>query len=80
MQVERFAGKVAVITGGASGLGRGLGEALARGGAKLVVGDIDFAAANALCAELSRAGCSATATRCWRSISSPIYSSSTTWA
>ena len=61
MQVERFAGKVVVITGGASGLGRGLGEALARGGAKLVVGDIDFAAANALCDELSRAGDSATA-------------------
>jgi NAD(P)-dependent dehydrogenase (short-subunit alcohol dehydrogenase family) len=61
MQVERFAGKVVVITGGASGLGRGLSEALARGGAKLVVGDIDFAAANALCDELSRAGGSAMA-------------------
>lgn len=61
MQVERFAGKVVVITGGASGLGRGLGEALARGGAKLVVGDIDFAAASALCDELLRAGHSATA-------------------
>jgi len=61
MKVERFAGKVVVITGGAGGLGRGLGEALARGGAKLVVGDIDFPAANALCEELSRAGGSATA-------------------
>lgn len=61
MQFERFAGKVVVITGGASGLGRGLGEALARGGAKLVVGDIDFAGASAVCDEWSRAGGSATA-------------------
>lgn len=61
MQVERFAGKVVIITGGARGLGRGLTDALARGGAKLVVGDIDSAAASALCDELSRAGGSATA-------------------
>jgi NAD(P)-dependent dehydrogenase (short-subunit alcohol dehydrogenase family) len=61
MQLDRFAGKVVVITGGARGLGRGLSEAVARGGAKLVVGDIDFAAASALCDELSRAGGSATA-------------------
>jgi NAD(P)-dependent dehydrogenase (short-subunit alcohol dehydrogenase family) len=61
MRVERFAGKVVVVTGGARGLGRGLVEALARGGAKLVVGDIDFIAASALCDELLRAGASATA-------------------
>jgi NAD(P)-dependent dehydrogenase (short-subunit alcohol dehydrogenase family) len=61
MDFERFAGKVVVITGGASGLGRGLGEALARGGAKLVVGDIDFVAASKLCDEWSHAGSSATA-------------------
>lgn len=61
MQLARFAGKVVVVTGGARGLGRGLSEAVARAGAKLVVGDIDITAANALCDELSRAGCSATA-------------------
>jgi NAD(P)-dependent dehydrogenase (short-subunit alcohol dehydrogenase family) len=61
MQLERFAGKVVVITGGASGLGRGLSDALARAGAKLVVGDIDVVSATALCDELSRAGCSAAA-------------------
>ena len=61
MQLGPFTGKVVVITGGASGLGRGLGEALARSGAKLVVGDIDVAAAGALCDQLSQAGGSATA-------------------
>jgi NAD(P)-dependent dehydrogenase (short-subunit alcohol dehydrogenase family) len=61
MQFDRFAGKVVVVTGGARGLGRGLCEALARGGAKLVVGDIDVAEASALCGELTRAGKSASA-------------------
>lgn len=56
MRLERFAGKVVVITGGASGLGRGLCEALARAGARVVVGDIDITAAEALCDELSRGG------------------------
>jgi NAD(P)-dependent dehydrogenase (short-subunit alcohol dehydrogenase family) len=56
MQTECFSGKVVAITGGAKGLGRGLTEALAQAGAKLVVGDIDIAAAEALCAQLSRKG------------------------
>jgi len=61
MQTERFSGKVVAITGGAKGLGRGLTEALAQAGAKLVVGDIDITAAEALCAELSRNGHAAVA-------------------
>jgi len=61
VQIKRFAGKVVVITGGASGLGRGLSEALARAGARLVVGDIDIAGATSLCDELSRAGSTAAA-------------------
>lgn len=61
MQLDRFAGKVVVITGGAKGLGRGLSEALARAGARLVVGDIDIASANALCDGLTQASCAATA-------------------
>jgi len=61
MQLERFAGKVVVITGGAKGLGRGLSVALARAGVRLVVGDIDITAAAALCDELSRSGGTATA-------------------
>jgi len=56
MHNQHFSGKIVAITGGARGLGRGLAEALSRAGAKVVVGDIDLAAAEALCAGLSREG------------------------
>jgi len=39
--MKRFAGRVAVITGGASGLGRALGERLGTEGVKVVLADID---------------------------------------
>lgn len=39
--MKDFKGKVAVITGGASGVGRSLAFALGRRGAKVVVGDVD---------------------------------------
>ncbi len=39
--MEDFKDKVAVITGGASGIGLATGRALARGGAKLVLADIE---------------------------------------
>jgi NAD(P)-dependent dehydrogenase (short-subunit alcohol dehydrogenase family) len=58
---ERFSGQVVVITGGARGLGRGLAEALARAGAKVVVGDIGLGAAEAFCAGLSGEGLTANA-------------------
>jgi NAD(P)-dependent dehydrogenase (short-subunit alcohol dehydrogenase family) len=58
---ERFSGQVVVITGGAKGLGRGLAEALAHADAKVVVGDIDLGAAEALCAGLSGEGMTANA-------------------
>jgi len=56
MHTQQFSGKIVAITGGAGGLGRGLAQALARAGAKVVVGDIDLAAAEALCAGMSREG------------------------
>ena len=61
MHTEHFSGKVVVITGGAKGLGRGLTEALARAGAKVVVGDIDLAAAETLCSGLSGEGLTSSA-------------------
>ena len=39
--MKDFANKVAIITGGASGVGRSLAFALGRKGAKVVVGDVD---------------------------------------
>jgi len=50
------AGKVAVVTGGASGIGRGIGRALAARGADVVVADVDVARARDVAAELARSG------------------------
>ena len=37
----RLAGKVAIVTGAASGFGRGIAEAFVREGAKVVIANID---------------------------------------
>jgi NAD(P)-dependent dehydrogenase (short-subunit alcohol dehydrogenase family) len=53
--VRDFNGKVAVITGGASGVGRSLAFALGQRGAKIAVGDVDKAAMAQVRADLAAA-------------------------
>ena len=52
----RLDGKVAVVTGGASGIGRATALAFAQCGANVVVADIDEAGARGTLAEIERAG------------------------
>src|ERR1043165_8581692 len=49
---NELAGKVAVVTGGASGLGEGLVRRFAAEGAKVMIGDVDEDRGKALAAEL----------------------------
>jgi NAD(P)-dependent dehydrogenase (short-subunit alcohol dehydrogenase family) len=49
----RVAGKAALITGAAGGLGRAMAWMLAREGAKVAVTDVDIAGAEALAAEIN---------------------------
>ncbi len=49
-------GKIAFITGGASGIGFGIAQALSAAGARIVIADINEAAAGAAAGRLSEAG------------------------
>jgi NAD(P)-dependent dehydrogenase (short-subunit alcohol dehydrogenase family) len=61
---QRLAHKVAVVTGGASGIGRAIATAFAQAGACVHVLDIDEEAARGVVAEITRAGGNAKAYRC----------------
>jgi NAD(P)-dependent dehydrogenase (short-subunit alcohol dehydrogenase family) len=50
--MERLKGKVAIVTGGAGGIGSAFARGLAGAGARVVVADLDEAAARALASEL----------------------------
>ena len=54
--MEDFTGKVAVVTGGASGIGRSLVKELLAAGARVVIGDVEQAALDRVLAEFSGQG------------------------
>ncbi len=51
-----FTGKVAIVTGGASGIGRAVGEELARRGAKVVLADVNAGLLDETAASMADAG------------------------
>jgi 3-hydroxybutyrate dehydrogenase len=53
---KRLKDKVAVVTGGASGIGRQIARTFARAGAQVAIFDLDAAGAELIAAELTRAG------------------------
>jgi NAD(P)-dependent dehydrogenase (short-subunit alcohol dehydrogenase family) len=56
LDVRRFEGKVALVTGAASGIGRATARAFAREGARVVVVDVDASAAQVTADEFLAAG------------------------
>jgi len=62
--VQDFHDKVAVITGGASGVGRSLAFALGKKGAKIAVGDVDSKAMHQVAADLAAEGIEAIVEHC----------------
>lgn len=62
--MEDFSGRVAAITGGGSGIGRGMALAFAREGMKVAVLDVDLDAARWVASEIEELGAPALALAC----------------
>lgn len=56
MKRDAYVGKIAIVTGGGSGIGAALGTALVAAGAQVVLADLDGSAAEKVAAGLSGAG------------------------
>ena len=61
--MNRLAGKVALVTGGASGIGRAGCELMAREGARVIVADLDVDGASKVAAGIEATGQAARACR-----------------
>jgi 3-hydroxybutyrate dehydrogenase len=61
---KRMEGRVALVTGAASGIGREIAEGLAREGAEVTLADLDGAAATRVAGELSAQGLAVTGVAC----------------
>jgi NAD(P)-dependent dehydrogenase (short-subunit alcohol dehydrogenase family) len=61
--MEELSGRVAVVTGGASGIGAGIARACAESGMRVVLADLELAPAERLARELEAAGTPAFAVR-----------------
>ncbi|MFE3825370.1 SDR family oxidoreductase [Streptomyces sp. NPDC059092] len=62
--MESLHNKVAIITGGSSGIGRATAHALAEHGARIVVADINAEGADTVAADITRTGGQAVGVRC----------------
>lgn len=62
--MQDLSGKTAVVTGGASGMGRAFCDRFARAGMRIVVADIEQGPLDATVAELAASGAQAIAVRC----------------
>lgn len=62
--MKDLGGQVAIVTGGAAGIGKGIASVLAREGARVVIADIDLDRAEASASELSDTGLAVIAVRC----------------
>jgi NAD(P)-dependent dehydrogenase (short-subunit alcohol dehydrogenase family) len=62
--MEDLKDRIAVVTGAASGIGRGIARALAAKGCHVVVADVDTAGVEQLAAELASRGVRSLAARC----------------
>src|SRR5262245_51085559 len=59
--IRSYDGAVAIVTGGASGIGRALGETLAKSGARVTLADLQIDLARDVAAGIAAAGGRATA-------------------
>ncbi|MFN0027169.1 MAG: SDR family NAD(P)-dependent oxidoreductase [Acidimicrobiales bacterium] len=62
--MQTLTGRTAVVTGGASGMGRAFCERFARAGMRIVMADVEDAALQAAAAELAATGAEVLAVRC----------------